>query len=995
MRDFVTYSAAEFHPGPSLNMVIGPNGTGKSTLVCAICLGLGSKPEHLGRAKDLSEFVKHGAREAEIEIELAGDPSRHRQNPVVKRNIKREGNKSSYFIDGRPATQKAVTELTKSFHIQIDNLCQFLPQDRVVEFAALSPIDLLTQTLRAAAPEQMIDWHNELKQLRKEQKEGEADQQTQADILKQLEGRQTLQRGDVERLRERADLLERIKVLEKIRPFPAYRVARLKTQEIRDKKNAAEADLRRLEQEVAPALEAVNAKQAYVGRIDKVVASRKKIVERSEKQAGLLSKKQDELVEKIKECTQGIDAEREGSKKHRSDRARIEGQIRDLKKQSEQAPVDFDPAQYNEKNREFTRQLRDLEDRAEECNTRQRECINQASSLKQRIENAHNDLQSLQSQLGQQTNKLRGSSRDAAAAWQWIQANRDRFNAPVYGPPIIECSVKNPRHAKFVESVLQAGDLLAFTVTNSEDFKMLQQELYGNQKLHDINIRSAQKPMSEWPAPAREDEMRRLGLDTWIVDLLEGPEPVLSMLCDNRSIHQTGVAFRDINNAQYETLTQSAISSFVTPTEAFQITRRREYGPGATSTRTTKLKEAKFFTNQPIDTQAEQELNAKIREWRRDIQELEDQARTHKEQAREYGVQHKDCKDKQKQLQEEKEERQKAYAYRQSLPTKIRGLEEKQATLDEAMASFRSRVEAIEEDQAKLTLEKGQEALNYANTVATLQRLHIDLFEAELMLIEARSDLDALSRRNAEINTMLEQRRREVRAVAQEYERARGEAHELLSMCQEILQAETEDGLENERRIREEQPEGQSPEELENEIESTRARLEMVHEGNPAIIEEFERRGRKIEETRAKLARYETRLGGLEAQIAEIRSKWEPQLDGLIAHISEAFGENFARIGCAGQVGVYKDDDFEQWAVQIRVKFRENEPLSILDNHRQSGGERAVSTIFYLMALQSLARAPFRVVDEINQGMDPRNERSVLHLSLFTHLPTSLSRIQC
>jgi hypothetical protein len=56
---------------------------------------------------------------------------------------------------------------------------------------------------------------------------------------------------------------------------------------------------------------------------------------------------------------------------------------------------------------------------------------------------------------------------------------------------------------------------------------------------------------------------------------------------------------------------------------------------------------------------------------------------------------------------------------------------------------------------------------------------------------------------------------------------------------------------------------------------------------------------------------------------------------------------------------------------------RENETLQILDQHRQSGGERSVSTIFYLMSLQSLARAPFRVVDEINQGMDPRNERMV------------------
>jgi hypothetical protein len=48
-----------------------------------------------------------------------------------------------------------------------------------------------------------------------------------------------------------------------------------------------------------------------------------------------------------------------------------------------------------------------------------------------------------------------------------------------------------------------------------------------------------------------------------------------------------------------------------------------------------------------------------------------------------------------------------------------------------------------------------------------------------------------------------------------------------------------------------------------------------------------------------------------------------------------------------------------------------------LDGNRHSGGERAVSTIMYLMALQELTSAPFRVVDEINQGMDERNERLV------------------
>jgi len=49
----------------------------------------------------------------------------------------------------------------------------------------------------------------------------------------------------------------------------------------------------------------------------------------------------------------------------------------------------------------------------------------------------------------------------------------------------------------------------------------------------------------------------------------------------------------------------------------------------------------------------------------------------------------------------------------------------------------------------------------------------------------------------------------------------------------------------------------------------------------------------------------------------------------------------------------------------------------VLSAQRQSGGERSVSTIMYLMALQDMMVSPFRCVDEINQGLDDRNERLV------------------
>jgi chromosome segregation ATPase len=50
----------EHHFGPRLNVIIGPNGCGKSTIMCAICIGLGGKPSVIGRNDNLNEYIKNG-----------------------------------------------------------------------------------------------------------------------------------------------------------------------------------------------------------------------------------------------------------------------------------------------------------------------------------------------------------------------------------------------------------------------------------------------------------------------------------------------------------------------------------------------------------------------------------------------------------------------------------------------------------------------------------------------------------------------------------------------------------------------------------------------------------------------------------------------------------------------------------------------------------------------------------------------------------------------
>ena len=64
-------------------------------------------------------------------------------------------------------------------------------------------------------------------------------------------------------------------------------------------------------------------------------------------------------------------------------------------------------------------------------------------------------------------------------------------------------------------------------------------------------------------------------------------------------------------------------------------------------------------------------------------------------------------------------------------------------------------------------------------------------------------------------------------------------------------------------------------------------------------------------------------------------------------------------------------DDYKEYGIRIKVKYRDNEQLRELTAHHQSGGERSVATILYMMALQELTSCPFRCVDEINQVSGP------------------------
>ena len=629
LKNFVTYTAAEFHLGPSLNMVIGPNGTGKSTLVCAICLGLGWGSEHLGRAKELGQFVKHGAAEAEIEIELAAGPGMGK-NPIVQRTIRKEDNKSYFLLNGKRATQSAVTTMARGFSIQIDNLCQFLPQDRVVEFAKMTDVDRLRETQRAAAPPQMVDWHDKLKALRTEEKGLETKQQNEKDHLEKLEKQQNSSRADVERWHQREGLLQKSKCLKKVKPIIEIRLRKNDLSQAKEELRAARRELDQINLDVEPVRQAQMEVETYCNQIEQIVKLRKNRVEMSKVQADKIFTKLEKDKQFVLDFTDEINGEANSKKGRDRDIVRLNADITRLERQRQDRPGDYDANDFDQRKSELRAQFSAASNRLMEVESTYESLRSRGHDLSQENRAVSRQREQLDTQSGKQASVLMRTSPDTMTAWDWFQKNMDKLplQGQVYGPPILTCSIPDPQYAQAVESQMRKGDVIAITCTSGADWNLLSDKFFSKQQngglgLHDVYLRTSSKPYSSYQPPVAAANLESFGFEGYIIDYIQGPEAVLAMLCDNARLNRIAFASKPITDEQHNLVSKSTIQTWVSGKDIYKITTRREYSQSSTAV--TQLRKASFFVDQPLNTEEKRRLDERLQQNRRDVVELQEQ----------------------------------------------------------------------------------------------------------------------------------------------------------------------------------------------------------------------------------------------------------------------------------------------------------------------------------------------------------------------------------
>ncbi len=109
------------------------------------------------------------------------------------------------------------------------------------------------------------------------------------------------------------------------------------------------------------------------------------------------------------------------------------------------------------------------------------------------------------------------------------------------------------------------------------------------------------------------------------------------------------------------------------------------------------------------------------------------------------------------------------------------------------------------------------------------------------------------------------------------------------------------------------------------------------------------------------------------------KSLWRRTLERLIDEVNPLYQANLARVGATGSVRLVNMEDIEGAGLELLVGYRGGEPL-VLDAYTQSGGERTVALMAFLLSLQQHLRSPFRAVDEFDIHMDPLNRELMAKL---------------
>ncbi|KXZ47043.1 hypothetical protein GPECTOR_38g280 [Gonium pectorale] len=1041
MKDFMSFCGTLLvEAGPRVNLFAGPNGSGKSSVVTAICMGLAGNMKSLNRQTKPSELIRRGSRAFEIEITLCGGPGnpdivvfRRTERadgaggaagarPSKRRRANTAGGSGAagaggggddddgdgeddagdggervhtvWRVDGREVPQKRVVELARSLGIHFDNLCQFLPQERVQEFTNLNPAQLLECTEEAIGDGTLLRQHNELKQRSGQLTRKREDLEQLKKHLARLEAEHSAAEPEYRRLQRRNALRREVDKIRQKVAWQAREAATRQAARARDQVARTEQDVVAAQQREAAAqaplnarLQALHAAEQAARRLTQQARAKEQAVEAAAREMRRLEdsnkEKEDALVSlgsRSRDWRDCCDAARAQVAKAREELSELpEGpppeldvrvaQLQQLEqaKEGEAAEAHYLAGMKRGELHQIDQQIRSLEAVAARRNDRRERLLN----------------------------KLDERYPGSRALYSWLDEERTagRFNGRVYGPVLLEMSaVVDPDWAAYLEKIL-GSNVAAIVTENIEDNNRVQDWLSsqrarpgGRWKKFLNKVLFVRNPDASIQYPAGRptaDMAQRYGITHTLDQLFEAEHLVKLALSNASGINATYVGSRltDSTAVINRVISETPIRRVMTPAYDGRLGKFTNIRTSAFSGqsyqgidecgRATLLAEGEGEAEDGDEQQRLAELQQARNAAMGELRSLEETKRTLDGE-----------------LAQIRDEKRRIVAQKSGYSTRRASIVRKET---DALTKLR-RLEgqgdpAAAAPRLRNELAAGLDAVaaQALHMLALLRDLHAHnhkLAVPELAVASAQAGLQALRRAVKAATDDLRAAEGALAAARNNLAHEEERAAEAAERARELLGGRDRPAAELRREWAQWPDEPEELEQLlaEKQDEAQRAQ-EAMRGDEAAVLDAWQRREEELKRLRKDT---ETATAALEAAVADVEARkaaWLPELQRHMAAVNDSVKGHFKAIGCAGEVVLREAGDaFQDYATEIRVSYRPQEPVQPLDRNRHSGGERTVATMLYLMALQGVTTTPFRVVDEINQGMDARNERKVFNL---------------
>eukprot|EP00940_MAST-03C_sp_MAST-3C-sp2_P000408 g408.t1 len=1026
MRNFKTFSDGILEPGPHFNFIIGPNGAGKSSIVATLCLGLGGVPKNLAEAKEIRDFIRYDQREATTHVWLkcnhasicTGGPQKY----VKVTRIIKQNNRSVFKMNDRACTKKDVDQMRARLGIQLDNLCQFLPQHRVKEFANLSPQRLLEETERALRGEEMLAQHKRVAERYESLKNVRTTVETmRKDIEKEERANDAIkeEKDQIEIIlkarKERDEFVKTMHLVKFYKGKGELKQIKAKYERLKEKRDVAESMKRKLMKELQQLKKDLQTKT-------KSVTATKAKIRQSARRRKVERDKESAIYHELRKIEVELEDVHESKTYMEEELSTFQNKLDDLRKEEERLRSTYRPKQIDVIRAEQEERNGSIRDLVKEINdVHMKEIVPKQFKL----DSIKRALRSITSDELDRKRRMRSLGRsELVEQYEWVEQAKKRLppelakkfgkiKKEVYGPLFLEIRAKEVKKdnkglegltSRWLENAIPNRKKTMFVTQCSHDYRVLQfkSAQYRGQWMN-LTESVATKPPQRLFSKSQMTELRRKAkVDAQCLgDLFECNVKIRDIL--GYAVDSTIVTTNDdpeslqrLMGAIDEMNTKKRFVTVMTRTQRYSVRYSRYGGHQSTASSYLRTRDFPLF-GKNHDREG-------VRELEEQIQTLEDEIGASRRRKTELDRQREDFDDKSKKATL-------AIKRIKTLDSTIKRMQSKIARQQQKVSEQAQKIKDFDVEKQiriyrKKLVEKRQDQARCRVQNATLLReeakLHRKLFVQELSICPTEAAIRNIKDgRQRELERRFDQADTRLRNIKEEIRQHTLNLKPITEAARKVCGGDDPNTFHRRNptlakhfqtfiRMAREKIGKPTTTDMREVAEGLTMLIEekdrvadrvIVNEG---AVKEFLERAKRIEDLKKAFTVKEDELKRMKETHSTEASEWMTQVRDLFEGVSQSFKERMRKAKWKGRVVLVENEDEDsedvsKWRVEIAVAFRKDESERTLDGRTQSGGEKAVSTMLYVLALQNMSKetTPFRLVDEINQGMDEVNERFI------------------